>query len=181
MAPKLEQREKVEAALGAHLLATGLSQTGLRALARAAGVSDRMLLYYFVDKAEALSCATSRVAANLAALVSEAIPAGQRLPPLALMREAAALTTRPDVRPYMRLWVEIVAAAAREEAPYPLVAAQTMAGFMTWALDRLDLDPSEDREAAAAMVIATIDGIALVDICGGPELAIRAAASIRPG
>ncbi|MFY8208820.1 MAG: TetR/AcrR family transcriptional regulator, partial [Caulobacter sp.] len=44
-----EQRARVIAVLADHLLATGLSQASLRQLAAAAGVSDRMLLYYFAD------------------------------------------------------------------------------------------------------------------------------------
>ena len=55
MSPRDEQRERVIGALTGHLLRTGLSQSSLRQLAAAAEVSDRMLLYYFVDKAEVLA------------------------------------------------------------------------------------------------------------------------------
>lgn len=34
-------------AISALLLAEGLEQTGIRRLAKAAGISDRMLIYYF--------------------------------------------------------------------------------------------------------------------------------------
>lgn len=178
MSGRQKQREKVEAALAAHLLETGLAKTSLRQLATAAGVSDRMLLYYFDDKAEALACATQRVAAELAAHVAGAMKSDGRLSPIALMREAVAVTTRPDTRPYMRLWVEIVAAAARNEAPFAGIADQVMAGFQQWAEQHLDIDDPEERESVAAMVIALIDGIAIVDICRGASLAGRAAGAL---
>ena len=66
MVSREEQRARVEAALAVHLLDHGLAQTSLRELARAAAVSDRMLLYYFTDKAEVLGCAAQRIAADLA-------------------------------------------------------------------------------------------------------------------
>ena len=40
-----------------HILANGLSASSLRPLAKAAGTSDRMLLYYFADKAEIITAA----------------------------------------------------------------------------------------------------------------------------
>ena len=81
-----DQREKVTERLAAHLLDTGLSQASLRQLARAAGVSDRMLLYYFDDKAAVLSAATARIAAQSVAGLAETMPEGTRLPPRELVK-----------------------------------------------------------------------------------------------
>ena len=46
------QRAAVTERLSSHILAHGLARSSLRELAAAAGVSDRMLLYYFDDKSE---------------------------------------------------------------------------------------------------------------------------------
>ncbi|MCA3750444.1 MAG: TetR family transcriptional regulator, partial [Phenylobacterium sp.] len=54
MTVRAAQRQVVTERLAGHLLASGLSRTSVRQLAAAAQVSDRMLLYYFRDKAEAL-------------------------------------------------------------------------------------------------------------------------------
>ena len=56
------RREVVIERLAAHLLEHGLSRTSLRQLASAAGESDRMLLYYFADKAELLGAVVTRLA-----------------------------------------------------------------------------------------------------------------------
>ena len=160
-----DQREKVTQRLVAHLLETGLSRTSLRQLAQAAAVSDRMLLYYFADKAEVLSAATARIAALSVAGLAQAMPEGTRLPPRELAQLAAQLTAGPQMRQFMRLWVDMIAAAAKGEEPFVTISAQVMAGFRQWLAVRLDLPAGGDAAATAGAIIALIDGLALVDIC----------------
>lgn len=173
-----EQRGTVVERLAEHLLAHGLARTSLRQLAQAAGVSDRMLLYYFTDKADVLSAVMSRVAGELAMRLALAIPDGTPMKPAELVRHAAAFTTGPEMRRFMRLWVEVVAAAARGEAPFPAIVAQVMAGFRHWVDARLDLPEGADREGTAAAIIAVIDGLALVDMCSDDEIAPRMAVAL---
>lgn len=177
MSVREQQREKVVALLAGHLLETGLSQTSLRQLASAAGVSDRMLLYYFPDKAAVMSAAIERVAAGMVASLAELLPEGETLPPPVLLSRLAAMTTREDMRPVFRVWVEIVAAARREE-PYTSLAASIIAGFRDWVAARLMLPDGADRNAAATAVVAFVDGLALVEICCGTAAASDAAAAI---
>ncbi len=172
------QRETVVDRLAAHMLERGLAQTSLRQLAAAAGVSDRMLLYYFTDKAEILATVMARVAGELALRLADAIPEQPPLKPAELIRRAAAFTTGPDMRRFMRLWVEVVAAASRGEAPFPAIVAQVMAGFRAWVDARMDLPETADREGTAAAIIAIIDGLALVDICSEDDIAPRMAAAL---
>ncbi|HWA63137.1 MAG TPA: TetR/AcrR family transcriptional regulator [Caulobacteraceae bacterium] len=173
-----EQRARVVDQLAAHLLRTGLADASLRQLAGAAGVSDRMLLYYFSDKAEVLAAALERVAAQLAGRLEAAVPAGTVLPASKLIAVAAVLTTEDEMRPYMRLWIEVVAAAARGEAPFVEIARQIAAGFMQWIEARLvpgQPDDPEARQAAAAAILAAIDGLALLEVCAGGDLTKSAA------
>ena len=106
-----EQRRRVTEQLAGHLLATGLSRTSVRQLAAAAGVSDRMLLYYFKDKAEALSEAMAQVTGQLGQQLEASVTAGERLAPERLLAEAAQMVTGAEVRPFMALWMEVNAAA----------------------------------------------------------------------
>lgn len=161
------QREVASGKLARHFLATGLGQTSLRQLAEAAGVSDRMLLYYFADKADIVVTVMERLAGELATRLSDGLAETPRLPPASLLRRAAALTTAPEVRPYMRLWIESVAAAARGEEPFPAITEAILAGFRHWLDLRLDLAPGADREAVAMAILATLDGLALIEICSG--------------
>ncbi|MCC6925289.1 TetR/AcrR family transcriptional regulator [Novosphingobium sp.] len=179
MSIRNEQRERVIALLSQHLLTTGLAQTSLRQLARAAGVSDRMLLYYFTDKAEVLAATMSAIAGQLVSGLAAALPEGTRLPPRDLALRAASLTTGPEMRRFMRLWVEMVAAAAKNEEPYKAIVAQIMAGFRSWVDARLDLPEGTDRAAVASALIALIDGLALVDICSETDMAPRMAGALE--
>ena len=175
MVPRDDQRARVTALLAAHLLHSGLSATSLRQLAAAAGVSDRMLLYYFADKAEALAVAMAQIAADIGALLADAIPPGPPLPPAALIASAVRATTAPAIKPYMRLWIEVVAAAARGEAPFPAIARQIAIGFRAWIEARLDPVGLPDPVGTAALILATIDGLALLDVCSDEGVTARAA------
>ena len=110
--------------------------------------------------------------------LAEAIPGEAPLKPSILVRRAAAFTTGPEMRGFMRLWVEVVAAAARGEAPFPAIVNEVMAGFRLWVDARLDLPAGADREATAAAIIAVIDGLALVDICAEDDIATRMSAAL---
>ena len=164
--------------LADHLLRTGLAQSSLRQLAAAAGVSDRMLVYYFSNKSEALAAAMARVAGQLAGQLAGAMPEGARLEPGELIARAALLTTGKAMRPYMRLWIEVVAAAARGEPPFVEIAHQIATGFLKWIEARLAPGEAEGREATAAAILAMIDGLALLEVCAGEGLTARAAATM---
>ncbi len=173
-----EQRERVVARLAAHLLATGLAQTSLRQLAAAAGFSDRMLLYYFADKAEVLSAVLAQVSADAAASLALAMPDGQTYRPAQFVLRAAEVTAQPEMRRFMRLWIAVIAAAAKGEEPFLTVSAQIVAGFQQWAETRLELPPGADRAGLALAMIALIDGLALVDICSGEAMTARARSAV---
>lgn len=179
MAIRDEQRERVLEALEAHLLATGLSQASLRQLAAAAGVSDRMLLYYFADKADVMAQVMARLAAGMAQRLSAAIPEGAGLAPWALMGQAGRFVLDQDFLPYMRLWLEVVAAAARKEAPFGDISRQVTGGFLDWIGQRLDAPPGPSRDGLAAMILALVDGLILVEVGAGREHAQRAIDSLE--
>jgi hypothetical protein len=73
----------------------------------------------------------------------------------------------------MRLWVEMIGAAAKGEEPFVTISAQVMGGFKQWLAARLEVPAGTDREALAGAIIALIDGLALVEICSS-EAEMRA-------
>lgn len=175
-----DQREKTIERLAGHLLETGLGETSLRQLAKAAGVSDRMLLYYFADKAEVLSAVITRIAGQVAMDLDATLPPDVTLPPGAMIMLAAEMTAGPQMRGFMRLWVEMIAAAARQEEPFAGIASQVLASFRSFMAPRLDCPPGTDREAIAGAIIALIDGLALVEICSS-EAEMQALRAALPG
>lgn len=179
MAIRDEQRERVLEALTVHLLATGLSQTSLRQLAGAAGVSDRMLLYYFADKAEVMTRVMERLVNRMTQQLDAAIPEGAGLTPAALMAQAGRFVLDQDFIPYMRLWLEVVGAAARNEAPFADISRQVTHGFLDWIGQRLDEPSGPAREGIAAMILALVDGLVLVEVGAGREQARRAVETLE--
>lgn len=179
MAPKEQQREAAIDLIAAHILETGLSQASLRQLARAAQISDRMLLYYFKDKEEVVTLAMAKIAGSLAGDLAKAIPDGEKHPVSEMVAIAATLTQSDQVRPLMQLWLEATAAAVRKEAPFVDITKQIAGGFLNWIESHLDEPDSEVRKSKAAMVLAMVDGLALLEACTDKETALIAANSMR--
>ncbi len=181
MVIKQMQRQHVIGLLSASFLETGLAKTSLRQLAAAAKVSDRMLLYYFKDKSEIITAILMQIASDMSDHLASAIPKAPALAPDQLIAKAIDATRADDMRPYMQLWIEIVAAAAQGERPYDTISQQIAVEFTTWIEARLDIGQPETKRGIAAMILVIIDGLALLDTCGGKEqskLAIQALQNI---
>ena len=82
--------------LADHMLAHGLIGSSLRPLAKAAGTSDRMLLYYFRDKEELLAATSQLIAARmtmmLAARQAPDLPIREISQPHLIQRAACCFT-----------------------------------------------------------------------------------------
>ncbi len=159
-------------AMADHLLAHGLAGSPLRALGRAAGTSDRMLLYYFPDKDALLRALLAKVAARLLELLGAAGDAPRA--PGALLAELWAAARGPG-HAFMLLFLELAARAGRGEEPYRAAAAALAGGFRDWAAARLDA-PDD-----AAAVLAALDGAFLLLAAGRADLADAAVAAFKRG
>lgn len=175
MAPP-DRRKQLIARIAAHLLDHGLGVASLRPMAAAAGTSDRMLLYYFPDREAVLSATLELVAAELAAGLEASVPP-EPLPFAALLARLRMALRAPAFGRYMRLWLEIAARAARDEAPYRTIGEAIGRGFLAWAEARLEVAGPEAK-AQAALLLATLDGLALLDSVGLTDAADAAVASL---
>ena len=146
-----------------YLLARGIDATTLRPLARAAGTSDRMLLYYFPDKQALLAAAADRVAARLMALLA-GVPATPQ-DPAALESQLSAAAQDPALAPYLALWLDIAARAARGDAFWRAQGNTIGQGFLAYIAARLDL-PAAERPAAARALLARLEGGILLAALG---------------
>lgn len=149
-----------------HLLREGLAGSSLRALAAAAGTSDRMLLYYFADKDDLLAATLEQVADRLAASLDEAGAGVVPRPFNALLAEVWDVVRTPALQPFMRLWLELAARAARGQAPHRVIAGRIADRFLAWAAERLQVTCEADRASQAALLFAIVDGLALLEAVG---------------
>ncbi len=162
MTIRSKKREQCLDLLSAHVLEHGLSQTSLRHLADAAAVSDRMLLYYFENKTELMTEVLLRASAQMAAQLDAIVPADQRLSFNDLIRMGIEIAQSDDFQPFMQLSIEILARAGRGEQPYQRTSQLIIEGFRDWIEQRLDTPDPAQRRGQALMVLALIDGLAVV-------------------
>lgn len=148
-----DKRDVIIDLLADHVLAHGLAASSLRPLARAAGLSDRMLLYYFKDKDAVIEATLARIVARLTARLTRHVDAAP-LPLEALATKLLAILVADDLWPYMCVWLEIAAMAARGDAFYRTVGGQIGEGFLAWG--EAQLENPKDATALLVKIEGTI-------------------------
>ncbi len=152
--------------LADHLLHQGLAASSLRPLAKSAGLSDRMLIYYFGSRNAAIEAGLARVAERMTAILDQQTSTAKR-PPEALLAQIRSVVLDPQLQPFMALWLELVARAARRQAPYDAISAFIAAGFLDWTKAQLDSSEHE-RDRTALRVLAETEGLVLLQAAGLP-------------
>ncbi len=153
-----------------HVLAHGLIASSLRPLAQAAGTSDRMLLYYFADKAEILAATLGVVAERMQVLMGGRMD-GQLRPYAVLVPHMSAMLGDESFWPFMRVWLEIASRAAGGDPFYRAIGEQIGRGFLAWGASQLD---SAEPEIDAARLLVAIEGMALLKAIGLDDVCERA-------
>ncbi len=175
-----EQAAEAAKAIADHLFEHGLAKTSLRQLAAAANVSDRMLVYYFGSKAEALRAGALKLAERFA----DDLRTRDQVPDQATFEElveiAIGLFSDDQVKPFMRLWIDIISAAGHGVVPYPDVVKTISRFLIGWIDSRLSTEDPEQRAQEAAGILAMIDGLALLGEAAGEETRDQAAACLMP-
>ncbi len=170
MTRKSDQRDKIIAVLAEYIVREGLAATSTRQLAAAAGVSNRMLLYYFDDKSEVMRLTLMRYAANLDVELGKTLKEDAALSPSEMFSRTAKLMQGKRLQPHMAVWLEVMALAGRGQEPYQQVAAAIAGHFLHWIEKRLAPAPPKQRKAQAAVVFAMVDGVFLLSNCTPPTV-----------
>jgi AcrR family transcriptional regulator len=148
-----------------HVLAHGLGGASLRPLAAAVGTSDRMLLYYFPDKPALISAVLQEVATRMTVLL-DLQRADQPVSVAALEARMLPLVLDPAVWPFMQVWLEMAALAARGDAVCAQVGYGIALGFAEWLESQLDIANPAERAATALRLLMTIEGGVLLKSLG---------------
>ena len=151
--------------LAQHVLAQGLGQASLRPLAKAAGTSDRMLLYHFGTK-EALITELLAYLAHTYAATLDAALAGDR--PTTRGQVVARIlkhARHPATQPFTALWWEIVAGAARGTPGFAAAAQAMMDELLGWLEGQMPAgDP--DPTGGARYLLTLIEGTLMLAAIG---------------
>jgi AcrR family transcriptional regulator len=150
--------------LADHILSHGLAASSLRPLAKAARVSDRMLLYYFKDKAEIITSTLELIANRLVILLNQRT-AKSSLPFAQVRHNLLEIMQADDVWPYLQLWLEIASLSARGDALMRTIGEQIGRGFIAWIAAQLEC-PAEARTTEAIQLLIEIEGMVVLKSIG---------------
>jgi AcrR family transcriptional regulator len=172
-----DRRAEIIGRLADHVLAHGLSASSLRPLAKAAGTSDRMLLYYFADKAEMMTATLSVIAMRIMAAMEtrkapDPLPFDQLLP---IMLDAIV---DDEMWPFMRVWLEMASLAANGDTFYRAAGEQLGRGFLAWGAAQIDAPTEAERHKQAARLLLMSEGMVVLKSIGLDGEAKAAFASI---
>ena len=156
-------------AMAAHVRGTGLAGASLRPMARAAGTSDRMLIYHFGSKGALMAELLDHLATEMLSAMAAALPRPRAKTEAACAAEIVALLRTPTFRPYLRVWLDILSAAGRGEGDHVAAARRILSGQVDWIVSRLPEDTPKPRQRAAEMLVL-VQGALVMEI-GGMTLA----------
>jgi AcrR family transcriptional regulator len=165
MALAEDRRDAIVEHLADFVLDHGLDAANLRAMARACGTSDRMLLYYFPDKERLLAAVFERIAGRITAMMDAAAPP-QPLPPAALRDALVPLLLDQGVWPYMRVWLAMASRAAHGDPLCRTVGEQLGRGFLAWAKAHVEEPDEASRDREAGKILTVIEGLVLLKALG---------------
>jgi AcrR family transcriptional regulator len=171
------RRQEILDRLADHVLLHGVQGASLRPLAAAAGTSDRMLLHYFADK-EALLTAVLQVVTNRLIVILESARI-EPLPFQTLLPALAGMLSDPRIRPYARVWLDVVTLAAGEGGqPFRAIGQTICDTFLDWIAAVLAVEQPETRAPLAALTLAIIEGLIIFDSLGDASKRTAALAGV---
>lgn len=176
-----DRREALIDRMADHVLSYGLAAATLRPLAAAVGTSDRMLLYYFTDKDELVTAVLDNIAGRLLKDLETAIPIEPPRSYAILLEEVWAVLGSASHRPFLNIWLDLAAGAARGMQPHLKVAGSIADLYLDWVTVRLVPEANDVPSHGAPLLFATIQGMNLLNAIGRPAIASAASHStLRP-
>jgi AcrR family transcriptional regulator len=171
-------RETLLPLLAGHVLQHGLADASLRPLARAAGTSDRMLIYHFGSKDALVAALLEHLAGMFAGALDSAFPKQRSPSRRACAQTVYAITGEPAFVPFFRVWWDIVAGCSDGNAAYLEAAGRMMDVLLDWVVDHLPTD-DPDPQAGARAVLTAIEGAQMLRAVGRGDVAQAGLAALE--
>lgn len=165
----MAKRDVILERLADFILDEGVEAATLRAMAKAADQSDRMLLYYFADKEEIIGAAMALLAQQLTEILeANRVPQKMRKEPLHAHLDEVVLSDA--VWPYLRLWLDLAARAARNDPHLAVVGQAIGQGFHQWIEGQLVTADPDLRRKEATHIMIGLEGIVVLRAVGMQDL-----------
>ena len=163
-------RETLLPKLATHVLNHGLGGASLRPLAKAAGTSDRMLIYHFGNKEQLVTDILEHIANIYATALDAAMGVDRPKTRRECLERIVEQGSHPIMQPFMTLWWEIVAGSARGLPGYREAADAMMARQLLWLENQMpenDPDPAE----GARYLMTLLEGTMMLAAIGRDDIA----------
>lgn len=155
----MSEKIKYTDALADYVLTNGISEASLRPMAKAAGTSDRMLVYHYGSKAGVMEAALSEIARrNIATL--EAILPPDPMPARDLMALLGSIAISDQFNPVFAVFFELAALSRRGDETALEVGHKVISHFKTWIEARIT-EPERAGE-----LLASVEGWGVVTSFG---------------
>lgn len=151
--------------MAGHVLENGLRDASLRPLAKAAGTSDRMLIYHFGSKESLIEALLTHLAETLASSMSAMVPEGRASSERACVAEIMETMRQPHLRGFQRVWFEIAAEAVIEDGAYRRTGAAILSLFRNWLAARVPAETLVD-ESNLDRLLTMIEGMLVLEAFG---------------
>jgi AcrR family transcriptional regulator len=163
-------RETLLPAMAAHVLEHGLGGASLRPLAKAAGTSDRMLIYHFGNKETLITELLNYIAAIYSAGLDAALGSDRPTTRQECLARILDQTSNPAMQAFLVLWWDIVAGAARGVPGYREAAGQMMTKQLAWLEQQMPAD-DPDPAGGARYLMTVIEGALMLGTVGHGDTA----------
>lgn len=147
----------------------GLLGLTYRSVGRSLGIADRTVVYYFPTKDALVLAVLERITEQLQDVLAGALGESRHESAVLVERAWASLVT-PDADPSIRILLETFGLAVRGQQPYPEVISGVLCTWTSWVADHLTGEPGT-RDARAAAVVATLDGLLFTRALAGDDAA----------
>ena len=158
-------RETLLPALANHVLQHGMGGASLRPLAKAAGTSDRMLIYHFGNKETLIAELLEYIAGVYSAALEMAIGAERAKTRAECFARLLEQGRQPGMQPFMVLWWEIVAGSARGIPGYREAADKMMTKQLAWLEGQMPED-DPDPAGGARYLMTLLEGALMLGTVG---------------
>ena len=155
-------------------LSEGVSAVSFGRLAKELGISDRMVVYYFPNRADLIQSVVVGIGIELQNMLEVAF-GPDSLPAIELMRRAWPVLSTKKAQPMFNGFFEIIGLASAGQSPYAELAPALMNGWIEWLAQRVKAKTVRQRRDIAASVVAQIDGLLLIRRMSGARIANAAA------
>ncbi|TAD80878.1 MAG: TetR/AcrR family transcriptional regulator [Sphingomonadales bacterium] len=163
-------RETLLPRLAAHVLEHGLGGASLRPLARAAGTSDRMLIYHFGNKETLITELLGYIAGLYAGALDAALGSDRPATRQDCLARILAEGSKPAMQAFLVLWWDIVAGAARGVPGYREAAQEMMTRQLAWLEGQMPAD-DPDPAGGARYLMTLIEGALMLGAVGHDDTA----------